>query len=178
MMSSEFNVTSGGTAQHDHPAAVYNSTDDEYLVVYHNSPTGTTEDVAAQRVDASDGSLLSNRNIATGESEIRHYPDVGSGTPQGSSTGFHIAGNITSYVNLLPVVDYGSGFGYLVSWQYDSSGSYTNYDIYARYVRPGQDSAMGTWFIVDNFSYDQEYPAVACAPSGDCLIAEQDNYPF
>jgi hypothetical protein len=74
-------------------------------------------------------------------------------------------------------VAYGPGFGYLITWQYDDSGSYTNYDIYARYVIPGQDAAAGNQFAIDTHTYDQEYPAVACASTGDCLVVEQDDYP-
>jgi hypothetical protein len=261
-ISSEFDITTDTTPQQYYPAVAYNSQNDEYLVVYQNNWGSNTQDIAAQRVQASNGSLLSWRSIATGASEIRQHPDVayndarneylityrylpnvmsdngdilgkttshdmaslsseisicstgtdqtfaavgagpdeylvvwsdgvfptsnydtygrrldGAGTPQGNAAGFHTAGNSTSYVNLLPAVAYGSGFGYLVSWDYDSSGGYTNYDVYARYVLPGQDTALGYQFAIDTYTYTQEYAAVACAPSGDCLVVYQDDYP-
>lgn len=58
------------------PDVAYNPTDDEYLVVYNNQWGGGLEDVAAQRVRASDGALLSWANIATGPTNNRHYPRV------------------------------------------------------------------------------------------------------
>lgn len=261
VIGSEISITADKTYQY-YPATDYNSQSDEYLVVYQNNVDGSTQDIAARRVRASDGALLSWRNIATGAGEIRQFPDVaynhtrneylityrylpstlsgngdilgkisskdmaslgseiaicntttdqvfatvaagpneylvtwsdgvaptmdydiyarrvnGNGNPQGSATGFHVGGNSTSYVNLLPAVAYGYGLGYLVNWQYDSSGGYTNYDVYARFVMPGQDRAAGYPFAIDDDGFTQEYPAVSCASSGDCLVVEQDYYP-
>jgi len=58
------------------PDVAYNSRDDEFLVVYENGWAGGLHDIAAQRVSASDGSLLSWRNIATGPSQVRTEPAV------------------------------------------------------------------------------------------------------
>ena len=58
------------------PSLTYNSTNDEYLVVYGNEWAGGLRDIAAQRIDASDGSLLSWANVATGTGEDRDGPDV------------------------------------------------------------------------------------------------------
>jgi hypothetical protein len=58
------------------PSIAYNETHEEYLVVYGNSWASGLEDVAAQRVRASDGQLLSWRNIATGANQVRRLPDV------------------------------------------------------------------------------------------------------
>jgi hypothetical protein len=57
------------------PDVAYNPSDDEYLVVYHNRWGGGLEDVAAQRIRASDWTFLSWANIATGSGD-RHYPRV------------------------------------------------------------------------------------------------------
>ncbi|MDB4306015.1 hypothetical protein N9980_00450 [bacterium] len=57
------------------PDVAYNQFDDEYLVVYHNQWGGGLEDVAAQRIRASDRAFLSWANIATGSPD-RHYPRV------------------------------------------------------------------------------------------------------
>jgi hypothetical protein len=59
-----------------YPSLAYNSTDDEYLVVYTNEWVGGHMDIAAQRIDASDGSLISWANVATGTGEQRYDPDV------------------------------------------------------------------------------------------------------
>jgi hypothetical protein len=75
-MSEPFTITTDVDDQH-RPAVAYNSVDDEFLVVYENSWAGGLEDIAAQRVRASDGALLSWANVATGGgSEDRAVPDV------------------------------------------------------------------------------------------------------
>ena len=75
-MSAPFTITTDVDDQH-HPAVAYNSVDDEYLVVYQNSWVGGLQDIAAQRVRASDGALLSWANVATGGTgEVRVEPDV------------------------------------------------------------------------------------------------------
>ena len=58
------------------PDIAYNSQEDEFLVIYENGWAGGLHDISAQRVKASDGSLLSWRNIATGLSELRTNPSV------------------------------------------------------------------------------------------------------
>jgi hypothetical protein len=58
------------------PDITYNIQDDEFLVVYENAWASGLHDIAAQRIKASDGSLLSWRNIATGTSQARTHPSV------------------------------------------------------------------------------------------------------
>lgn len=90
-----------------YPAVAYNSHDDEYLVVYENYWSDTLRDIAAQRIKAADGSLLSWRNIASAANTIRRLPDVAYNatrneyliayTYQSNSTANgHIFGKITS----------------------------------------------------------------------------------
>jgi hypothetical protein len=74
-MSSEF-LVNGDAGKQWYPAVAYNSKRDEYLVVYENYWSDPMRDIAAQRVKASDGSLLSWRNIATAPTTIRRLPDV------------------------------------------------------------------------------------------------------
>ena len=100
----------------------------------------------------------------------------GNGTPQGSSGGFPIA-KATTNLHVDPDVAYGAGYGYLVTWRYFDSGA-SGEDVYGRYVVQGQDSAAGDEFVIDDTEDAQRYPAVGCAPSGDCLVVEEDNYLF
>lgn len=58
------------------PRVAYNEAHDEYLVVYWNWWAGGHQDIAAQRVRASDGALLSWRNLASGPNEKRSRPHV------------------------------------------------------------------------------------------------------
>jgi hypothetical protein len=74
-LSPEFPISVDGDKQWN-PAVAYNSQNDEYLVVYENWWDGGLRDIAAQRVRAADGDLLSWRNIATGPAQQRVFPDV------------------------------------------------------------------------------------------------------
>lgn len=74
-MSAEFPISTDSDKQWN-PAVAYSNQNDEYLIVYENWWGGGLRDVAAQRVRASDGHLLSWRNIATGAGEERFFPDV------------------------------------------------------------------------------------------------------
>lgn len=102
---------------------------------------------------------------------------LGNGTLPGGSTnrGFPIA-SATANNHLDPAVAYGQGYGYLVAWDFNS-GTPTGWDIYGRYVMAGQNSPAGSEFAIDGGTYNQLQPALACAPSGDCLEAEMDEYP-
>ncbi len=62
-----------------YPVVAYNSQNDEYLVVWENCISclgGNLRDINAQRIRASDGMLLSWRNIASSPNIIRRLPDV------------------------------------------------------------------------------------------------------
>jgi hypothetical protein len=237
------------------PAVAYNDQADEYLVVYENR-WGGTRDIDAQRVRASDGAVLSWRNIATGSGSLRHHSDVAyspasnsylitywyqpsssvdpgdvlgklassnlvhlsgeinicvdtnnqkfptvaastgeflvawedsphftatgiyarriasDGTLLGPSGGFWITG-ITDQHNGSPVVASGSASGYLITW-YRRMGA-SNWDVFARLVRPGHDSGFNSEFAVDNDVGVQWDPVAACSTIGDCLVVEEDN---
>jgi hypothetical protein len=63
-MSGEFPIKNE-TGLQVAPRVAYNNVHDEYLVVYENAWADGLKDIAAQRVRASDGALLSWRNIAS-----------------------------------------------------------------------------------------------------------------
>lgn len=246
-MSAEFPINRDADKQW-YPAVAYNSTNDEYLVVYENYWAGGLRDIAAQRVKASDGSLLSWANIATAPGQVRRLPDVAYNaarneyliayTYQHSPTDGDIYGKVAS-ANLgtlsseihlvdnaldqdtvalatgpgeylavwedgpspthrtiygrrvsgagtlhpfVPIIDlsgeacvepdlaYGTVYGYLVSWRW-AGGDHVN----GRFVKPGQDSTWGDWFNIDSYVGSHRSPALACAPSGDCLVVEEDK---
>jgi hypothetical protein len=263
-MASEFAIAQGVDSQMS-PAIAYNSRDDEFLVVYENWWAGGLRDIAAQRIKAGNGALLSWRNIATGSGQWRYAPSVaynatrneylitysyshnatlgngdiygkvasanlgtlssempivadgydqqnsavaaakdeylvvwedgtsgtndydiyarrisGGGTLLGSAGGFAIAA-ATANRRETPDVAFGSGCGYLVSWSYREGGSPgwppTLQDVYGAYVWPGQDSIYVGQFAIDDGSWLQAEPAVACGRAGACFVAEEDNWP-
>jgi hypothetical protein len=71
-----------------------------------------------------------------------------------------------------PNVAFGPGYGYLVTWEYFTG---SEYDVYGRYVMRGQNSPAGDPFTVVGTAQSQETPAVACDPSGDCLVVWADS---
>jgi hypothetical protein len=236
-----------------YPAVAYNSQNHEYLVVYENYWAGGLRDIAAQRVRASDGVLLSWRNIATAPGTVRRLPDVAynaarneyliaytyqyqptDGDIYGKVASFNL-GTLGSEIHIVdntydqdgvalaaspneylavwvdgpssthrtiygrrvsgtgtlqpfipiadhsgqacvePAVAYGPFYGYLLTWRYIPTTSV--WDVYGRYVKPGQNQAGGNEFAIDNGLYSQKSPALACGLSGDCLVAEEDNWP-
>jgi hypothetical protein len=251
-MSSEYAIKDEADLQVA-PRVAYNNVHDEYLVVYQNRWADNRKDIAAQRVRASDGALLSWRNIATGTDQWRVFPDVAynearnqylivyhyydasdvegrskwashdladlgpevppcappdfvgfprvaagpdeylvvwinnvgatsdsifarlvygeEGEPH-PGDGFEIGGTGTKIKLLDPNVAFGPGYGYLVTWEY-FTGSRT--DVYGRYVMRGQNSPAGDSFTVVGTAQSQEQPAVACGPSGDCLVVWADS---
>jgi hypothetical protein len=90
-MSSEITITDAVDDQVS-PAVAYNALDDEYLVVYTNQWAGGLLDVYAQRVRASDGTLLSWSAVASGGEGDRAAPAVAySAAADGGNGGYLIA---------------------------------------------------------------------------------------
>lgn len=102
----------------------------------------------------------------------------GDGIPRGSSNGFEITQLGGGQFPEKLAVAYGAGYGYLVVWQYFRGAPSGNDDddVYARYVMPGQDSAAGGEFAIHTGGeHAQSDSAVACAPSGGCLVVEEEE---
>lgn len=92
------------------------------------------------------------------------------GTPQGDPGGFDIGG-VNTFEELdeqlaLACIE---NYGHLAAWHFEESSPPDT--IYGRYVTAGQDSASGDQFAVVSLSHTNTYPAVACGPLGDCLVA-------
>jgi hypothetical protein len=118
-----------------YPAVAYNSQNDEYLVVYENYWASGLRDIAAQRVRASDGALLSWRNIASASGTVRRLPDV--------------AYNATRNEYLI---------GY--TYQYQPADG----DIYAKVASFNLGTLSSEIHVVDN-AYDQDGVALAAGPN-------------
>jgi hypothetical protein len=123
------------------------ASDDEYLAVWTDGPSTSWRTIYGRRIKG-DGSL----------------PGI-----------LFLLGEATNKEMSLPAVSYGAGFGYLVSWQYGSQTS-SKYDLYGRYLLPGQDQPAAEMFGIDNTAEDQAMPAVACDTLGDCLVVYNDNF--
>jgi hypothetical protein len=147
LIGAEFNIKDDVDKQWLTSVA-YNSADDEYLVVYNNWWAGGLRDIAAQRVRASDGALLSWRNIATGaggDGKSRFFPDV-------------------AYQE--------SRNEYLIAYSYEYSP--TDWDIYARVASANLGTLGAELHIADDTDF-QDHAALAAGP--DEYLAVWDDGP-
>ncbi|MGB6422664.1 MAG: hypothetical protein WBF05_12570 [Anaerolineales bacterium] len=123
---------------------------------------------------ASGGEFLAiwedSSSLTTTELYARRLGPIG--TPLGPGGGFWITGSPGRY-DFAPSVAGGSGHDYLVVWVRFMGGF--DYNVYGRFARPGLDIGVGSEFALDNDVQAQKFPAVACTPNGDCLMAEEDN---
>lgn len=91
------------------------------------------------------------------------------GTPQGGPAGFDVGEVDTIHeADRQLALAYGEGYGYLATWHFEEPGPTDT--IYGRYALAGQDSASGSQFAIASLPHTESFPAVACAPSGDCLV--------
>jgi hypothetical protein len=181
-----------------YPAVAYNSQNDEYLVVWENCIScqgGTRRDIKAQRINASDGALLSWRNVAGSNNMIRRLPAVAYNSARNEylisytrhsnlSTDGDIVGLRTNFNMSWPVLSeiqitltgYPPQDGvtlaagpdeYLAVWTEDYG---TKSSIWAR--RVGGDGSLHSFFSLANDSgkYRVE-PAVAFGDGGHYLVA-------
>jgi hypothetical protein len=179
------------------PDVAYNEARNEYLIAYTYQYSAINGDIYGKIATFNFGTLSSEIHIvdndegqdgvalAAGPDEyLAVWNDNGGNTIYGRRvTG---AGAISSYIPLAtdsgqshvePDVAYGDIYGYLVTWRYSSTGPSDN-DVYGRFVKVGQNTPWGSRFAIDDTSYSQRSPALACGARGDCLVVEEDNWPL
>jgi len=157
------------------PDAAYNSSDEEYLVVYHNQWGGGLHDVAAQRIRASDRAFLSWANIATGPAYLRHYPRVVYHSEENkyliayaldqrgiyaklaaaNLSGVSVAPEIIIRDDPAIIISWALGVaagpgGYLVTWK-EMEGAGSSVSVRARHVSPaGETPGPANGFLVSD----------------------------
>jgi hypothetical protein len=198
--SSAVTIATGASQHRVEPDVAYNPERNNYLVVYSYqkpSPPDARCYIACKTASAD---LLSfspefqvggdvgcgyDTAVANGPDEhlvVWHTLDqvygrrvAYDGVPQGPSGGFPLPTTAPEEYRREPDVSYGAGFGYLATWDdFDGTTSDAR-DVYGRYVLPGADQALGSEFLIDGSPHYQADPGVACAPSADCLVAEEHN---
>jgi hypothetical protein len=123
---------------------------DEYLVAWTDGVSGSGKDDIFARRLSGDG-----------------------GVPLGPADGFPIV-QFLSDSCFMPDVAYGPVYGYMVTW-HSYNASYLE-DVYANYVRSGQDQVSGLPFGMNGgWGSSQRNAAVACTPAGEFLVATEDN---
>jgi len=118
----------------------------EFLAVWEDSPSSSTTELYARRVD-------------------------NGGTPLGPGGGYWVAGNPGEF-DQQPSATFGAGNSYLVAWhRFSSTG---DYNVVGRLLQPGLDYSPFSEFNLDNDVQAQMHPAVACGAHAACLMAEED----
>ena len=199
------NIATGAGGGRFSPDVAYNEARNEYLIAY-TFDVGSNGQTYGKVASANLGTLSSEIHICD-DLYDQDYPAVaagpdeylvtwvdgtwgsndcdifarrvsGAGTPQGAAGGFEIAGSGDNNPHVFPAVAYGAGYGYLVACRrFNLDLGASGLDVYGRYVMRGQNEASGDEFAIDNGSDFQDNPAIACAPSGDCLVVEEDHWP-
>jgi hypothetical protein len=91
------------------------------------------------------------------------------GTPQEDPAGFDIGEvDTVGEAEQQFALAYGDIYGYLAVWHFEELSPPDT--LYGRHVLAGQDAASGDQFPIASLSNSRSYPAVACEPSGDCLV--------
>jgi hypothetical protein len=192
--ASGYNIATGANTIRRLPDVAYNEARNEYLIAYtYQHPTNG--DIYGKIASFNFGTLSSEIHLvdnvidqdgvalAAGPDEYLAAWNDGGGTTiygvrvtgAGATQSFIPLATDSGQVHVEPDVAYGGIYGYLVTWRYASAGSSGN-DVYGRFVKVGQNTPWGSRFAIDNSSYSQRSPALACGAHGDCLVVEEDNW--
>jgi hypothetical protein len=106
---------------------------------------------------------------APGGYEVRGRRVGNDGTPQGSAGGFGLSPVYILPGDTPPALAHGDLHDYLGTWRWSIPGP-SAYQLHGRYVMDGQDSSSGNPFVIDQGPV-VNYPSVACAASGGCLVS-------
>ncbi len=181
------------------PDVAYNAARNEYLIGYIlNSPATAGGDLVARIANSNLGTLGSEMSItplgsspsqdgialAAGPDEYLCVFDEDHGASGRQVWGRRIHGNGTmdSFINfnatgvsrLEADVAYGEGGHYLVALRRATTAS--NWDIFGQFVRTFPSAPLeGAEFGIHDVSGHQLVPAVACSPSGRCLVVNEEN---
>ena len=195
------NIAGGANQVRRLPDVAYNRARNEYLIAYtfQASPTAGG-DIVGRRSSFNMGWLSSEFYIsptgyppqdgvalAGGPDEYMAVWDEDHGATTYSIWGRRVRGDggLESFIQVAhdtgqkhvePAVAFGDGGHYLVPWRH-IAGAHPAWDIYGRMVSPSSNAPDGVQFPIDAWPSAQKVPAVACAPSGPCLVAYEDEWP-
>ncbi len=134
------------TLSEDRPAIAYNSTANEYLVVFEHQTTASNSDIYGQRVGVS-GALIGAAFVIANNSHNERHP--------------RLAYNSNSN-------------NYLVIYEYDASGNGTNYDLRAQTV--SATGSVGSVVTVANLARQDLSPEIALgSTSHEYLVAYETD---
>jgi hypothetical protein len=84
--------------------------------------------------------------------------------------GFDVGAEAADIFAFEPAAAFAGPYVYLTSWQRDNPGPTCAEGQHGRYIRSGQDAPAGDEFLISANPLGQTAAALACAPSGDCLL--------
>jgi hypothetical protein len=191
-------ILSGADQYRGGPDLAYNSSKNQYLVVYGHEgsflPRVLGKSFSATLVSMSpefqyndDGLIGTNPKLTCHISEclvawngfidstIKARRISFSGTPLGPAGGFEISGYIENVDHQVTSVSLFKPWGYLVTWDYFLMTSADEGDVFGIMVGFGEDQALGDSFPLDNRPYYQGKSDLACDRSGSCLLTNSHN---
>ncbi len=195
------NIAGGANQVRRLPDVAYNRARNEYLIAYtFQGPPTAGGDIVGRRTSFNMGWLGSEFYLsptgfppqdgvalAGGSDEYMAVWNEDHGASLYSVWGRRVRGDggLEPFINIAhdtgmkrvePAVAFGDGGRYLVPWRH-IGGAYPAWDVYGRVVSPISNAPVGTQFPIDNSALAQKVPEVACAPSGPCLVAYEDEWP-
>lgn len=190
------NIAGGTLEVHRLPDVAYDRARNEYLIAYTREASSTGRDLIGRLSSFHMGWLGSEFYIAPdgdsvalagGQDEYLAVWENDKSANADSIWGrrIHGDGGLEPYIEVAheaghhrvePAVAFGDGRHYLVPWRH-IAGAHPAWDIYGRIVSPSSNAPDGIQFPIDAWPSAQKVPAVACAPSGPCLVAYEDEWP-
>jgi hypothetical protein len=180
------------------PDVAYNAARNEYLIGYIlNSPPTAGGDLVGLIANSNLGTLSSEMQLtpmgfpsqtgialAAGPDEYLCVfdEDHGGSSYQVWARRIRGDGTMDTFINLNPTgvsrlepaVGFGAGGHYLVALRRVTSAS--NWDVFGQFIRTLPDTPLeGTEFGIHDVTGHQLVPAVACSPSGPCLVVNEEN---
>ena len=178
------------------PDVAYNPARNEYLIAYTREHTSVGRDIIGRLSSASMGWLGDEFYIvpdgdsvalAGGYDEYLAVWEEDKVTNANSIRGrqIHSDGGLEPYIDIAhetghyrvePAAAFGDGGHYLVTWRH-VAGAHPFWGVNGRMLNPSSNTPEGPEFPIDASVNAQKVPAVACAPSGPCLVVYEDEWP-
>jgi hypothetical protein len=192
------NIATGSESRYG-PTAAYHEASDRYLIAYlREPPTGFDNEIvgkialtnlsgvsvaaeqlyvpasgSTQTVVAAAGTdgygLIFSRDFS-----VRAQTLSADGTPTGPAHGNQISMHtISTDPNFMDLAHLW-GNQYIAAW--DTAPTFSSSDIVATWIFDEPGGPLGHEVMVEDRAFEQYRPAVACAPSGRCLVAYSDPW--
>lgn len=181
------------------PTVAYHEPSDRYLVAYlREPPVGSEDDIVGKialtdlngvsvapeqlfvpasgstQVVAAAAGIDGYALVFSRDFSVRATSLAADGTPTGPTNGNQISVHTISSDPVFLDIAWLWGNQFVAAW--DTAPSLNSSDIVAATIFEEPGGPFGEELIVEDRAYEQYWPAVACAPSGRCLVAYSDPW--